>query len=138
MQILKLYVYEGVVALLLLGIAHVLLVDQTLLLVGKVLLLALYAMFAIATEAVIVSNLRPKMWQALTLNLLIAGAVFSSGWTSLGSLKLSVTIATATLALRLSVAVASLGVSSFKGHSQALCGRAGWWHAACGNLVYSI
>jgi hypothetical protein len=111
MRTLKLYVYEGITALILFGIAHVLLVDQMLLPVGKVMLIALYTMVAVATEAVIVSNLRPEIWQAFTSNLLVAGAVFSSGWTSLGSLKLSAIIATATLALRLSVAMASLRVS---------------------------
>jgi hypothetical protein len=111
MRTLKLYVYEGITALILFGIAHVLLVDQMLLPVGKVMLIALYAMVAVATEAVIVSNLRPEIWQAFTSNLLVAGAVFGSGWTSLGSLKLSAIIATATLALRLSVAMGSLRVS---------------------------
>lgn len=112
MRTLKLYVYEGITALMLFGIAHVFLVDQMLLPVGKVMLIALYAMVVVATEAVIASNLRPEIWQAFTSNLLVAGAVFGSGWTSLDSLKLSVIIATATFVLRLSVAMASLRVSS--------------------------
>jgi hypothetical protein len=111
MRTLKLYLYESLTAFILLGIAHVLLVDQRLLLVGKGMLVALFAMVAIATEAVVASNLRPEIWQVLTSNLLVTGAVFASGWSSLASLRISAIIATATLILRLLVAITSLRVS---------------------------
>jgi hypothetical protein len=111
MRTLKLYLYESLTAFVLLGIAHVLLVDQMLLPVGKGMLVALFAMVAIATEAVVASNLRPEIWQVFASNLLVAGAVSASGWTSLASLRISAIVATATLVLRLLVAVASLRAS---------------------------
>jgi hypothetical protein len=86
-------------------------VDQLLVPFGKAMLVALYVLIAVATEAMIVSSLRPEMWRAFALNVLVAGIVCGSGWTSDSSLKISASIAIGTLTLRVLVADISLRVS---------------------------
>jgi hypothetical protein len=111
MRTLKAYFYEIFTALALMGIVHILLVDQMLTAYGKAMLAALFFMIAVATEAVIVCSLRPHLWRAVGANLLVAGLVFVTGWTSTASLKVSVVFATATLILRPLIAAASLRAS---------------------------
>src|SRR6266481_3632324 len=112
MRTLKLYLYEIITALALLGIVEFyFLDDQELFSSAKVLILAMYVMIAVATEMMIASRLRPDMWRAFSVNMLVAVVVSVPGWTSLASLKIFGVIAIATLILRLGVATASLKAS---------------------------
>jgi hypothetical protein len=111
MRTLRIYFYEILTGLALMGIVHILLVSQMLTVSGKAMLVALFFMIAVATEAVIVSSLRPELWRVLGLNLLVAGTISTAGWTSIASLRISAIVATAALVLRLLVAVTSLRAS---------------------------
>lgn len=108
MRTLKICLYEIISALALLGLTHVYFGDSRLLPLAHVLLVALYVVIAVATEAVITSSLRPEMWKVISLNVLVAIIVFVSHWTSDSSLKLSAALASGTLLLRVSVAGVSL------------------------------
>lgn len=79
MRALKIYLYEIITALALLGLAHVYLADHRLLAFAQVMLVALYALIAVATEAMVVSSFRPEMWQVISLNVLVAVIVSVSG-----------------------------------------------------------
>ena len=107
-RILKIYLCEIITALALMGLAHVYLGDQRLLPFGKVMLVALYMLISVATEAVIASSFRPGMWRVIGLNVLVAAIVSVSGWSSDSSLKISSSIAIGTLILRVLVADISL------------------------------
>jgi len=106
--------YEIITALALLGLAHFYLVDQRLLPVTQVMLIALYVLIAVATESMIASSFRPEMWRVASINLLVAAIVSVSGWTSDTSLKISASIAIGTLALRTLVADISLRASKVR------------------------
>jgi hypothetical protein len=71
-------------------------------------LVALYVLISVATEAVIASSFRAEMWRVTLLNVLVAAIVSVSGWTSDSSLKISTSIAIGTLILRTLVADISL------------------------------
>jgi|SRR5712671_804941 len=108
MRTLKIDLCEIITALALLGLAHIYLGDQRLLPFAQVMLVALYVLIAVATEAVIASSFRPGMWRVILLNVLVAAIVSVSGWSSDSSLKISASIAIATLILRALVADISL------------------------------
>lgn len=108
MRILRIFLYEVITALALLGFAYVYVTAQMLLPFAKVMVIALYVLVALATEAVIASSLRPEMWRVLGLNLLVAAIISVPGWTSNSSLKIFASIAVTTLALRTLVAEVSL------------------------------
>jgi hypothetical protein len=111
MRTLKIYLCEIITALALLGLAHVSLGDQRLLPFAQVMLVALYVLISVATEAVIASSFRPGMWRVILLNVLVAAIVSASGWTSDSSLKISASIAIGTLILRALVAGIALRAS---------------------------
>ncbi|HWZ44720.1 MAG TPA: hypothetical protein VNW97_14690 [Candidatus Saccharimonadales bacterium] len=108
MRTFKICLYEIITALALLGLAHVYLGDQRLLPFAQVMLVALYVLTAVATEAVIASSFRPEMWRVISLNVPVAAIVSVSGRTSDSSLKISTSIAIGTLILRALVADISL------------------------------
>lgn len=108
MRTLKIYLCEIITALALLGLAHVYLGDQRLLPFAQVMLVALYVLISVATEAVIASSFWPGMWRVIGLNVLVAAIVSVSGWSSDSSLKISASIAIGTLILRALVADISL------------------------------
>jgi hypothetical protein len=111
MRALKICLYEIITALALLGLAHVYLADQRLLAFAQAMLVALYVLIAVATEAMIVSSFRPEMWQVISLNVFVAAIVFVSGWTSGSSFKIPATIAIGTSILRALVGAISLWTS---------------------------
>jgi hypothetical protein len=111
MRIFKVYFYEITTALVLLGLAHLYLGDQRLLPFAQVMLAALYVLIAAATEAVIASSFRPRLWRVISLNVLVAAIVSVSGWTSDSPLKIFASIAIGTLILRALVAGVSLRAS---------------------------
>ena len=82
MRTLKIYLCEIITALPLLGLAHVYLGDQRLLPFAQVMLIVLYVLISVATEAVISSSFRPEMWRVILPNVLVAAIVSVSGWTS--------------------------------------------------------
>jgi len=100
MRTLKIYLCEIITALALLGLAHVYLGDQRLLPFAQVMLIVLYVLTSVATEAVIASSFRPEMWRVILLNVLVAAIIFVLGWSSLSSLKTSASAAIGTLILR--------------------------------------
>jgi hypothetical protein len=108
---LKIYLYEFITALTLLGLAHVYLGDQWLLPSAQVTLIALYVLIAAVTEAVIASSFRPGMWRVIYLNALVAAIIAASGWASDSSLKISAGIGIGTLILRVLVADVALRAS---------------------------
>jgi hypothetical protein len=112
MRTLKTYMYEVIAALALLGLLYIYLADQGtdqgFLTRAEVMVVALYVLIAVATEALIVSSLRPEMSRVFVLNVLIAAIVSVSGWMSNASLRVVGCIAIGTLILRLSVAGVSL------------------------------
>ena len=59
MRTLKISLCEIITALALLGLAHVYLGDQRLLPFAQIMLVALYVVICVATEAVIASSFRP-------------------------------------------------------------------------------
>lgn len=111
MRTLKIYLCEIITALALLGLAHVYLGDQRLLPFAQVMLVALYVVICVATEAMIASSFRPEMQRVIGLNVLVTAIVFVSGWSSDSSLKISASIAIGTLILRALVADVSLRAS---------------------------
>jgi hypothetical protein len=100
MRTLKIYLCEIITAFALLGLAHVYLGDQRLLPSAQVMLIVLYVLTSVATEAVIASSFRPEMWRVILLNVLVAAIIFVLGWSSLSSLKTSASAAIGTLILR--------------------------------------
>jgi len=111
MRTLKIYLCEIITALALLGLAHVYLGDQRLLPFAQVMLIVLYVLISVATEAVIASSFRPEMWRVILPNVLVVAIVSASGWTSDSSLKISASIAIGTLILRALVAGIALRAS---------------------------
>jgi hypothetical protein len=75
-------------------------------------LIVLYVLISVATEAVISSSFRPEMWRVILPNVLVAAIVSVSGWTSDSSLKISASIAIGTLILRALVAGIALRAST--------------------------
>jgi hypothetical protein len=111
MRTLRICLYEIITALALLGLAHVYLGDLRLLPIAQIMLVALYVLIAVATEAVIASSFRPEMWQVVSLNVLVAAIVLVSGRTNDSSVKISASIAICTLILRAFIAYISLRIS---------------------------
>ena len=101
MRTLKIYLCEIITALTLLGLAQFYLGDQRLLPFAQIMLVLLYVVICVATEAVIASSFRPEMWRVIFLNILVAAIIFVLGWSSLSSLKTSASVAIGTLILRL-------------------------------------
>ncbi|HEY2170016.1 MAG TPA: hypothetical protein VGJ30_10360 [Candidatus Angelobacter sp.] len=111
MRTLKIYLYEIIAGLTLLGLSHVYLESQGLLPFAQVMLVALYVLIAAATEALIASSSHPEMRRLITVNVLVAAIVSASGWTSDSSLKVSASIGIGTLTLRALVADVSVRAS---------------------------
>lgn len=112
MRIPKLWFYEVITAIALMGIAQVCLVNQMLLPFGKAMLIGFYLLIAVTTEAMIASSLRPERGLLLALNVTVAAIVFLAGWSGgIATLKLSALVGIVTLAMRLAVAAASLRAS---------------------------
>jgi hypothetical protein len=112
MRTLKIYLCEIITALALLGLAHVYLGDQRLLPFAQVMLIVLYVLISVATEAVIASSFRPEMWRVILPNVLVVAIVSASGWTSDSSLNISASIAIGTVILRALVAGIALRAST--------------------------
>jgi hypothetical protein len=108
MRTLKIYLYEIVTGLALLGLSYVYLESPGLLPFAQVLFIALYVVIAAATEALIASSYQPNVMRLITLNVLVAAIVSASGWTTNASLKISTSIALGTLILRVVVAYVSV------------------------------
>jgi hypothetical protein len=107
----KIYLYEVISALALLGIAQFYFLDDNRLLAfAKILTLGLYVMIAVATEALIASALQPGMLRVVSVNLLVAAVISAPGWTTVGVASLTNlgVVAVATFILRLGAATFSL------------------------------
>lgn len=112
MQSLKVGAYEVIIALGLMGVVYLYLalrldpriVNPTLVSGG---LIALYAVIAISSEAVIVSGLRPETWEVIATNLLVAVIVTQPGWGRVAALKGLAGVAIGTAVLRTLVAIIS-------------------------------
>jgi hypothetical protein len=107
MRTLKIYLYEITAGLALLALAHVCLSEQRVLPFAQILLTALYLLIAVATEAMIVSILRPNRWQVICMNALVAAMVCASAVTSDSSLKMSAGLPVVTFLLRALIATVS-------------------------------
>jgi hypothetical protein len=116
MRSLMVGAYEVITALGLLGVIHMYLAVQrdpriiSLTLVSGE-LIVLYAVAAIASEALIVSRFRPATPELLADNILVAAIVTQPGWNGSDSLVLFVGIGTITAILRVFVAAISLRAS---------------------------
>jgi hypothetical protein len=108
------FLYEIITALALLGLAHAYLGNQRLLPVAQIMLIALYVLIAMATEALIVSIFQPKVRWLIGLNILVIAIVSVSGWTSGSSLRISASIGIGTGVLRALVAGISLRASRIR------------------------
>ena len=111
MQIQKLWFYEVITGISLMGVAYVCLTNQMLLPFGKAMLVGFYLLIAVATEAMIASNFRPGKGLLVALNIAVAAIVLLAGRSGTASLKLPALIAIVTLVLRLAVGAASLRAS---------------------------
>jgi len=107
MRTLKTILYEAISALALAGISLVYFVDDRLFPIVSILLLGIYVMAAVATEALIVSRFQPSLWRIITANLLVGVIIFTLEWGGVSLTKFSV-VAVTTLALRSGAAIISI------------------------------
>jgi hypothetical protein len=120
-QSLKVGAYEVITALGLMGVVYMYLalqldpriINPTLVLGG---LIAVYAVTAISSEAVIVSGLRPAIRQVIATNMLVAVIVTQPAWGRVAALKGLAAVAIGTGVLRMLVAIISLRTSKVAVH----------------------
>lgn len=116
MESLKVGVYEVITALGLMGVVHVFLAFQRdprlinpTMVLGEV--IALYAVTAVASEALIVSVYRPARGWVLGINVVVAAIITQPGWGHTNALKDLVGVAIVTAIMRMLVAAISLHAS---------------------------
>jgi len=113
MQVLKNGTYEVLTALGLLGLVawwvslhnDPRIINPTLLTTG---LVTLYLVVAIASEALIVSGLRPTLRQVLVFNVLVAIVITQPAWNRANRLTVLLGLAVFTVILRMAVSIVSL------------------------------
>ena len=113
MQVLKTAICEALAALGLLGVVefflaiqHDPLIIKPTLVMGE--LITLYVVIATASEALIVSDLRPTLRQSVISNTLVAAIIMLTAWNHPHGLKGMVGIAVITAILRMFVSIVSL------------------------------
>jgi hypothetical protein len=99
---------ETLAALPLLGLLCVDWTNERLLPIANIMLLVLYVALAMATEALIVSSLRPDIWRSVILNVFVGAIISISAWINNFSWRVTGSIAFATFLLRLLVAGISM------------------------------
>jgi hypothetical protein len=119
MQVLKIGIYEVITALGLLGVIDLYLslhndqrlINPTIVIAG---LITLYSVIAVASEAVIVAELRPTLRQVLAFNILVAATITQPGWNRLNMFEILTGVAVVTTILRMLISTISLRASKVR------------------------